>query len=304
MRADVHYPVAWPVTRAVARAGFTDTYRAVHPDPVATPGITWTFGYPFPRRAANEVIDRIDFVQASRGRRRSLDSGIVGPSGHARRHRTRSTRTPPTTAPSSPTVRFTPARPGAVRVGARPARRARRPDRRPLRRPARRGDRHAADRARRAAARATRSMILPPQEASFFGAVTLRLGRACARPLRRAARRPAATASLSRSTFWVVAPNARAAVRGPGARPRGRPIRVSWTTRPASAATGSASGRPATTTSTTTTSRSSTPARRSAGATTIAGDASTFPPGRYVVRLMKDDGYGELARSSFTVTRR
>jgi len=44
VRGDVHYPVPWPVTRAVARAGFTDTYRAVHPDPVATPGITSTFG--------------------------------------------------------------------------------------------------------------------------------------------------------------------------------------------------------------------------------------------------------------------
>src|SRR4051812_40746739 len=41
--------VPWPVTRAVERAGFRDTYRVVHPDPVATPGITWTFGYPFPR---------------------------------------------------------------------------------------------------------------------------------------------------------------------------------------------------------------------------------------------------------------
>src|ERR1700750_2362424 len=29
VRADVHYPVPWPVTRAVVRAGFTDTYRAV-----------------------------------------------------------------------------------------------------------------------------------------------------------------------------------------------------------------------------------------------------------------------------------
>src|SRR3954464_11731779 len=82
VRGDVHYPVPWPVTRAVARAGFTDTYRAVHPDPVANPGITWTFGYPFPRRAANEVIDRIDFVQASRGVQ-VLDSGIVGPPGTA-----------------------------------------------------------------------------------------------------------------------------------------------------------------------------------------------------------------------------
>jgi hypothetical protein len=40
-----------------------------------------------------------------------------------------------------------------------------------------------------------------------------------------------------------------------------------------------------------------------AGATTIAGDRSTYPPGRYVVRLVKDDGYGVLAQSSFTVIR-
>jgi hypothetical protein len=38
-----------------------------------------------------------------------------------------------------------------------------------------------------------------------------------------------------------------------------------------------------------------------AGATKIAGDAKTFPPGRYVVRLMRDDGYAELARASFRV---
>ena len=101
VRADVHYPVPWPVTRAVARAGFTDTYRAVHPDPVATPGITWTFGYPFPRRAANEVIDRIDFVQASRASRSSTAGSSARPGRPT--SRTRSTRIPPTTAPSSPT---------------------------------------------------------------------------------------------------------------------------------------------------------------------------------------------------------
>ena len=44
-----------PLPRRLARharlaaAGFTDAYRVVHPDPVANPGITWTFGYPFPR---------------------------------------------------------------------------------------------------------------------------------------------------------------------------------------------------------------------------------------------------------------
>ena len=34
-----------------------------------------------------------------------------------------------------------------------------------------------------------------------------------------------------------------------------------------------------------------------AGATTISG----LKPGRYVARLMKDEGYAELARASFTV---
>jgi hypothetical protein len=32
--------------------------------------------------------------------------------------------------------------------------------------------------------------------------------------------------------------------------------------------------------------------------------ALAFPPGRYVVRLMNDDGYAELARSAFAVVRR
>jgi hypothetical protein len=40
------------------------------------------------------------------------------------------------------------------------------------------------------------------------------------------------------------------------------------------------------------------------GATSIPGDAKTFPPGRYVARLMKDDGYAELARCALTVVRR
>ena len=91
--------VPWPVTEALAAAGFQDTYRAAHPDPVATPGITWTYGYPFPRLNPGEVVDRIDMVHASAGVE-TLASGIA-----ARRarptSRSRSTRTRPTTAPSS-----------------------------------------------------------------------------------------------------------------------------------------------------------------------------------------------------------
>jgi endonuclease/exonuclease/phosphatase family metal-dependent hydrolase len=38
----------WPVTRLLADAGLTDSYRSAHPDPVARPGHTFTPGYPHP----------------------------------------------------------------------------------------------------------------------------------------------------------------------------------------------------------------------------------------------------------------
>ncbi|MFI9567292.1 HAD-IA family hydrolase [Streptomyces rishiriensis] len=56
--------VAWPVTRAAEEAGFADSYREAHPDPVREPGHTWSpvhtehgdgSGRPEPQ-------DRIDFV--------------------------------------------------------------------------------------------------------------------------------------------------------------------------------------------------------------------------------------------------
>lgn len=49
--------VAWPQTRVVIDSGLTDAFRAVHPDPVANPGYTWTS-----RPSKREVLDRIDFV--------------------------------------------------------------------------------------------------------------------------------------------------------------------------------------------------------------------------------------------------
>lgn len=56
--------VGWPVTRAAEEAGFADSYREAHPDPVREPGHTWSpvhaehedgSGRPEPQ-------DRIDFV--------------------------------------------------------------------------------------------------------------------------------------------------------------------------------------------------------------------------------------------------
>ena len=71
------YPVEWLVSKAVEASGMTDTYRAIHPNPVTVPGNTWTYGYPHPRLLENEMIDRIDFVYASNDVR-ILESQIVG----------------------------------------------------------------------------------------------------------------------------------------------------------------------------------------------------------------------------------
>lgn len=74
-RGDVPFAFAWPVSAALAGAGFRDSYRDAYPDPVATPGFTWTPGGPESIR--DEVHDRIDWVLAT-GPSTTLDSRIVG----------------------------------------------------------------------------------------------------------------------------------------------------------------------------------------------------------------------------------
>jgi hypothetical protein len=78
VRPEVPYPVDWPVSRALANAGFRDAYREVHPDPVAVPGFTWTPGGP--ESDPREVHDRIDWVLAS-GPAVALQSTVVGEAG-------------------------------------------------------------------------------------------------------------------------------------------------------------------------------------------------------------------------------
>jgi endonuclease/exonuclease/phosphatase family metal-dependent hydrolase len=79
-RPQVRFPLEWPVSKALADAGFRDSYREIHPDPVANPGITWTSGYPVPHREANEAIDRIDQIY-SLGNSTTVASQIVGETG-------------------------------------------------------------------------------------------------------------------------------------------------------------------------------------------------------------------------------
>ena len=299
VRADVRYPVAWPVTKALAKAGYTDAYRAAYPDPVANPGITWTFGYPFPRLKPRDVFDRIDLIQASPGIQ-VLGAGIAGPSG-----------TPDVTVPVDPypsdhravyaDVRLTPGTPPSFASVLN--RRVERGDPIGVRYAAPGGenvDRLAIVPAGGGAAAAL--MTLPPHEASFFGSVTfgsggLAPGRYDALLITKGDR------VRSRSPFWVVRPRAVPTLRVRPTLRAGAPIRIAWRNAPA--------------------------LRRDwvgiwkagdpdlyndyltfvytgatvAGRTTIAGDARSYPPGRYVARLMKDDGYGELARASFTIRR-
>jgi endonuclease/exonuclease/phosphatase (EEP) superfamily protein YafD len=73
------YPIRWPVSLAMEQVGFVDSYRAIHPDPVADPGFTWTPGYPTPYVGSREVFDRIDYVWAA-GPATPVDSEIVGES--------------------------------------------------------------------------------------------------------------------------------------------------------------------------------------------------------------------------------
>ncbi len=69
------YPVQWPASLEMEAAGFRDSYRDEHPDPVADPGYTWTPGHPHVGR--HDVFDRIDFVWAA-GPSKTLSSRVVG----------------------------------------------------------------------------------------------------------------------------------------------------------------------------------------------------------------------------------
>jgi len=72
--------VIWPVSKAMEEAGFTDSFRAVYPDPTHL-GITWTAGRPWPYLPANETFDRIDFVWTAN--MQPLESLIMGEADNA-----------------------------------------------------------------------------------------------------------------------------------------------------------------------------------------------------------------------------
>ncbi len=82
-RPFLKYAVDWPVSRAVASAGFKDSWRVIHPDVRQDPGLTWWAGRP-PLEAyapgENDPQDRIDFVWFA-GPARAKSSELVGEKG-------------------------------------------------------------------------------------------------------------------------------------------------------------------------------------------------------------------------------
>ena len=83
LRPHMRLAMDWPVSRAIEVAGFRDTWREIHPDPVAEPGLTWwadrppTGGY---EPGPDTPNDRIDYVYAM-GPSETTDCQIVGEAG-------------------------------------------------------------------------------------------------------------------------------------------------------------------------------------------------------------------------------
>jgi endonuclease/exonuclease/phosphatase family metal-dependent hydrolase len=75
-RKGIDRPIVWPTTKALTDAGLYDTFRAVHTDPVAVPGITKDD----PDFRSGGFGDRIDYVFAG-GPVTTLESELIGEEG-------------------------------------------------------------------------------------------------------------------------------------------------------------------------------------------------------------------------------
>ncbi|MFB3737498.1 MAG: endonuclease/exonuclease/phosphatase family protein [Candidatus Velamenicoccus archaeovorus] len=82
-RPQIRFPVRWPVSLAVERAGFRDAWRQVHPNPLRFPGITWPAARPdIPGwdPGPNAPADRIDLMYAA-GDIRATSAVTIGERG-------------------------------------------------------------------------------------------------------------------------------------------------------------------------------------------------------------------------------
>ena len=286
----------WPVSRALAKAGFRDSYRDAHPDPVARPGLTWTAGTPPPRIRKKETLDRIDWVMA-RGSATTLTSLLVGELGGpdvdvglerwGSDHRA-----------VASTFEVDPA-PAPALVGT---------DRRVVRRGETLTMRYASHGGRLIGIlplRGTRpEMTLPiydvsDHQAGFFGTSGLRPG------AYRAALLSGRGHIEATSRFWVLARGAKPHIRS--AQPvyaPGETIRLNWRNAPGNKLDWvGIFPPPGRSTSTTTSGFSYVGALPQGGLAMTRADLGTLEPGRYTAGLFMDDGYKLLARTSFRVKR-
>lgn len=68
--------VPWPSTRRMEKLGFSDVFRAAHPDEIGRPGFTWT-----PLPGMPEHHDRIDFIFARGQGLRIVSASVLGEAG-------------------------------------------------------------------------------------------------------------------------------------------------------------------------------------------------------------------------------
>lgn len=299
-RPAVRFPVAWPVSEALETAGFHDTYREVHPDPVARPGLTWTPGYPNPTVRPEETFDRIDLVLTA-GPAEAIASDLVGETGGP------DVDIPMTPWPSDhrgvvSTVRVTPAPPPLLVATA--ARAVMVGDAFTIRyhAPGESGDHIALLRAGDPPG-TTPLMSLVTGESTVDGSVVFGAG-TLAPGAYAAALIGANDAELARIPFWILAPDATPTltVASPSMAPDAA-VTVAWENAPGNrwdwlavyAADDPDLGNYLAYVYTEAT---------IAGhlAFTTADFGAPLPPGDYEVRLFRDDGYVLLATAPFTVT--
>lgn len=296
--------LAWPVSRAIADSGLRDSYREVHPDPVATPGFTWWAARPRiedynPSDPTDQA--RIDFVWFA-GPAKVLDSRIIGEQGA----RDVAISVSPWPSDHRAVVSEFEVRPASMPLLVATAQRV-----------------HAAGESIRAYYNAPgqeRLSIALLRESGDGGstprhqlAVHADHGRidiaADAMPTGhyRIALLDAGGRALSRNELWVLAPDASPTItiRGEHYAP-GEPVNLRWRNAPGNRLDWIAileAGAP----------RDSEDyvaygyiGADSSGALALDGETAEFgwplPPGRYVARLLEDDGYAVLAESGeFTV---
>ncbi len=80
----LRFKVEWRGSKRLADAGLRDAYRAIFPDEVAKPGVTWTPPYPVgtPGRKPydEQVLERMDMIYFAGKELNVVDAGIVGES--------------------------------------------------------------------------------------------------------------------------------------------------------------------------------------------------------------------------------